>query len=147
VTSDEPAKSMGPGPHAWTLVNYLDELSSAQQALGETEQAITTHSRLTLAHFMLSWQHPSSGPTEHARDLWSLMRKQPDSRPPLFWFNLVDDRKPQQKFDLSGAGQKGKPLTYHHHNVAAAPGFDFEELTITARTHGRQGLLDCYRIN
>jgi hypothetical protein len=147
VTSDEPAKSLGPGPKAWTLVNYLGELSSAQQALGEVEPAINTHSRLTLAHFMLSWKHPSAGPTKHARELWALIHQRPDPMPPLFWFNVVDEEKPQLKFDLSSAGKKEHPLTWHHQNLAAAPSLTFRELTITAQTNGRRGYLDCYRIN
>jgi beta-lactamase regulating signal transducer with metallopeptidase domain/WD40 repeat protein/HEAT repeat protein len=147
VTSDEPAKTLGSGPQAWTLVNYLEELSSAQQSLGEIDQAIDTHSRLTLAHFMLSWNAPSAGPAQQARALWSLIRKRPQSSRPLFWFNVVDEKIPKQKFDLSGAGEKGKLLTYHHQNLAAAPSLDFTELTISAKTRGRKGFLECYRIN
>lgn len=147
VADDEPEKSLGPGPEAWTLANYLAELSSAQQELGEFEQAVVTHSRLTLAHFMLSWKHPSAGPTKCARELWSLIRRQPQPTAPLFWFNVVDERHPQRKLDLSTAGRKGQPLTHHHENIAAAAPLEFAELKITAKSRGRKGFLDCYRIN
>lgn len=142
VTNEEPAKSLGSGPEAWTLVNFLGELSSAQQTLGEIDQAIITHSRLLLAHFLLSWGQPSDGPNKHSRELWSLIRQRPEPLPPLFWFNVINEKNPQHKFDLSSAGQKGKPLTYHYYNLTAAPSLDFAELTITARTRGRKGILD-----
>lgn len=147
ITSDDPAKSLGSGPHAWTLANFLTELSSAQQSLGEIDEAIVTHSRLMLIHFMLSWKHPSAGPTQHARELWSLIRKKPESAPPLFWFNVMDEGNATQKFDLSTVGQKDQLLTHHHQNVTAAPSLDFAELKITAKTRGQKGLLDVNRIN
>jgi beta-lactamase regulating signal transducer with metallopeptidase domain len=147
ITSDVPAKTLGSGPEAWTLANYLTELSSAQQSLGEIDQAINTHSRLMLVHFMLSWNAPSAGPTQHARELWSLVRKKPEATPPLFWFNVVDEEHSTKHFDLSTAGQKDRLLTYHHENLTAAPLLDFAELKITAKTRGRKGILDCNRIN
>ncbi len=147
VTNDEPAKSLGSAAHLGTLVNFLRELSATQQALGELDDAVETQSRLMLASFMLSWNQPSGEPTKSARDLWSLIRQQRDPKSPLFWFNVVHAENPEHQFDLAGAGQKGNPLTYHHENLVAQPSLNFNELTITATTHGRKGILDCLRIN
>ena len=106
VTDEESKTSLGPAPIAWTLANYLGELSAAQQKLGEIDQAIITHSRLLLAHFLLSWGQPSDGPNKHSRELWSLIRQRPESLPPLFWFNVIDEKNPQHKFDLSSVGPR-----------------------------------------
>ncbi len=147
ITSDDPAKTLGSAPEAWTLANFLTELSSAQQSLGEIDQAIHTHSRLMLVHFMLSWKDPSGGPTQIARELWALVRKKPESMPSLFWFNVVDEKNSSKQFDLSKFGQKDQWLTFHHQNLTAAPSLDFAELKITAKTRGRKGILDVNRIN
>lgn len=147
ITDDEPAKSLGSAAHAGTLVNFLRELSATQQALGELDNAVETQSRLMLASFMLSWNQPSGEPTKSARDLWSLIRQQPQPLSPLFWFNVVHEENPEHQFNLTGAGQKGNPLTYHHENLVAEPSLNFNELTITAKMHGRKGILDCLRIN
>lgn len=152
VKNEDPAKALGftpaaSAPQAWTLVNFLDELVAAQSTLGELDQAITTQSRLTLAHFILSWKDPSAGPAQNARKLWSLIRQKPVAPPSLFWFNVLSEESPSKTFDLSTVGQRNEPLTFHHQNVAAAPALDFAELKVSAKTKGRKGLLECYHIN
>ncbi|MCA9065575.1 MAG: M48 family metalloprotease, partial [Planctomycetaceae bacterium] len=155
VTNGDPAKalgegvnaSLGEGSKASMLIVLLTELSSAQQAAGEIDHAISTHWRLTLASFMLSWNKPDAAPTKHARELWAMIRSGHPTSLPLFWFNVTDPEHPTHTFDLTGAGEKGCPLSYHHANICAAAGFNFAELQVTADLKGHDGLLSVYRIN
>lgn len=161
VKDDEPAKSMGSGPDAWTLVNFLTDLAAAQRELGRADEAVATQSRLTLAQFMLSWNQPSAGPTQAAREWWRLERSialgANDSSPSataraerltnLIWFNVLGESNAKRTLDLSGAGERGQSLTYHHANVTASPALDFRELKVSAEISGKIGFLDCYRIN
>jgi beta-lactamase regulating signal transducer with metallopeptidase domain len=155
VKSDKPPEGFfgtghfaGPyaAPHAWTLINYLSELAQVQQDLRDVEHAKETQSRHMLACFMMSWTEPSAAPTQSAWRLWNMLRDNPQTLPPLFWFNVLEPNSASVKFDLTDAKEPRNSLRFHGQNVVATPAYDFDQLAITAEFHSKSGIIDIYTI-
>ena len=144
VSNDEEAKSLGSDPAAWVLIGFLRELAAVLRDLNDLDGAIAIQTRLMLAHFSAEWDQPSGGPTLRAAELWQMIREKRGPLPLLFWFNVLDEKKPSITFDLSSAREKGSILQFHDQNVAATPTHDFSELKVTAEFQGKGGFLDCY---